>query len=329
MQIHSSLMASLAFALATTVAHADPFCFTSSTAHSNLATIDLSTGAFQQIGPPQPEAGSFGLATTPDGSLRTFAYSGNVYSINPTTGAPALVGASGLDDCATVASPCGPTSASTLGNYAGKIYATDFQNSLYSINPATGAATLIGPTGILGIPFVPGSFNPDGTINFYDQAIFGSPTGLYVTFDAFVFDLNTFTVVSTVISPELYQIDPSSGAATLVCPTGKSRHRCCHRRKRHLLRIQRPAKRNQHARPHQRQHQLRNQLRLLSRRSPGSSAGAHARAIVPHSIGDRLAWSRRLLLAKNSCKCAIDSEGPCQPPNPSKPAPIQPIHVAY
>ena len=38
-------------------------------------------------------------------------------------------------------------------------------------------------------------------------------------FDAFVFDLNTFTVVSTVVAPELYQINPVTGAATLVGPT--------------------------------------------------------------------------------------------------------------
>jgi hypothetical protein len=103
----------------------------------------------------------------------TFAYSGNLYSINPATGAPALVGPTGLDDCATVSSPCGPTSASTLGSLEGKVYATDFQNSLYTVNPLTGVATLIGPTGIPVIPYVPGSLNPDGTINLYDEAIFG------------------------------------------------------------------------------------------------------------------------------------------------------------
>jgi hypothetical protein len=105
-----------------------------------------------------------------------------------------------------------------LGNFAGKIYATDFQNSLYTVNAVTGAATLIGPTGIPVIPFVPGSFNDDGTINFYDQAIFGSAGNLYETFDAFVFDLNSFTVVNTIVAPALYQLDPSSGLGTLVGP---------------------------------------------------------------------------------------------------------------
>jgi hypothetical protein len=93
------------------------------------------------------------------------------------------------------------------------------QNSLYDLNPVTGAATLIGPTGIPAIPFVPGSLNPDGTINFYDQAIFDAGGKLYITFDAFVLDLGSFSVVSTIVAPALYQIDPSTGLGTLVGPT--------------------------------------------------------------------------------------------------------------
>ena len=149
----------------------------------------------------------------------TFAYSGNLYSINPTTGAPALVGPSGLGGCPPSASSCAPTTASTLGNYAGNIYATDFQNSLYSINPVTGAATLIGPTGIPAIPFVPGSMNPDGTFNLYDEAIFGGNGNLYITYDAFVLNFNTFSITSVPDAPELYKVNPITGAATPVGPT--------------------------------------------------------------------------------------------------------------
>lgn len=218
MRLKSILMISLGFVLAATAANADPLVYIVN-GSQQFGTVDLATGAFQQVGPAQPEAGSFGLATAPNGSLVTFAYSSNLYSINPATGVPTLVGPTGLDDCATVSSPCGPTSASTLGNFAGKIYATDFQNSLYSVNSVTGAATLIGPTGIPGIPFVPGSFNPDGTINFYDEAIFGSGGNLYVIFDAFVFDFNTLSIVGRVVNPALYQIDPLTGVATLVGPT--------------------------------------------------------------------------------------------------------------
>jgi hypothetical protein len=211
-------MTSLAFVLATIAANADSLVYIVN-GSQQFGTVDLATGAFQQIGPPQPEAGSFGLASAPNRSLVTFAYSSNLYSINPATGVPTLVGPTGLDDCATVSSPCGPTSASTLGSFAGKIYATDFQNSLYEVNPVTGAATLIGSTGIPAIPFVPGTLNPDGTINFFDQAIFDAGGKLYITFDAFVFDLGSFSIVGTVVDPALYQINPLTGGATLVGPT--------------------------------------------------------------------------------------------------------------
>jgi PEP-CTERM motif len=218
MRVNSTLMISLALVLATTASKADSLVYIVN-GSQQFGTINVATGAFQQIGPAQPEPGSFGLAATPNGSLVTFAYSSNLYSINPATGAPTLVGPTGLDDCATASSPCGPTSASTLGNLAGKIYATDFQNSLYTVNPLTGVATLIGPTGIPVIPYVPGSLNPDGTINFYDEAIFGAEGKLYETFDAFVFDLTSFSIVSTVVDPALYEIDPLTGAATFVGPT--------------------------------------------------------------------------------------------------------------
>jgi hypothetical protein len=218
MRVNSTLMISLAFVLATTASKADTLVYIVN-GSQQFGTINVATGEFQQIGPAQPELGSFGLAATPNGSLVTFAYSSNLYSINPATGAPTLVGPTGLDDCATVSSPCGPTSSATLGSLAGKVYATDFQNSLYTVNPLTGVASLIGPTGIPIIPFVPGSLNPDGTINFYDEAIFGAEGKLYETFDAYVFDLTTFSAVSTVVDPALYEIDPLTGAATLVGAT--------------------------------------------------------------------------------------------------------------
>jgi hypothetical protein len=215
MRVNPTLIASLAFALATTVAKADPLVYVVN-GSQQFGTINLTTGAFQQVGPTVSEPGYFGLAAAPNGSLVTFAYSSNVYSINPSTGAPTLLGPSGLADCTTPSSPCGPTSNASLGGLNGKTYATDFQNNLYRVDPITGVAALIGATGIQSIPFVPGSLNPDGTINFYDEAIFGAGGKLYETFDAFVFDLTSFSVVSTVVDPALYEIDPSTGLATLV-----------------------------------------------------------------------------------------------------------------
>ncbi len=180
-----------------------------------FGTVDLASGSYQQIGPNSP-VGTEGLAWGPSGSLFTLAYNGDLYSINPATGAYNLVGPTGLDDCTTADSSCGPTSNLTLGGADGKIYATDFQNRLYTVNPATGAATLIGSTGIPPIPFIPGSFNADGTINFYEEALFGVGGNLYATFDAFVFDFATLSPASISVPPALYRLDPASGAATLI-----------------------------------------------------------------------------------------------------------------
>jgi hypothetical protein len=130
-------------------------------------------------------------------------------------------GATGLADCTTPASPCGPTSANTLGGLAGTIYATDFNNNLYTVNPLTGAATLIGSTGIPAVPAIPGSTNLDGSTNISFESLFGAGGKLYATFDAITLNAS-FTAITVVISGNLYQINPSSGIATLIGPTAET-----------------------------------------------------------------------------------------------------------
>jgi hypothetical protein len=222
MRTQQKLTVLLAFFLITASANADSFAYVigndDANGTSHFGMVDLTTGAFHQIGPNSP-VGSEGLAAGPNGSLFTLAYNSDLYSINPTTGAFGLVGPTGLGDCTTPSSPCGPTSNLTLGSANGMIYATDFQNNLYKVNPLTAAATLIGPTGIPAIPFVPATLNADGTINFYEEALFGAGGKLYATFDALVFDFTTSSPVSVAVAPILYQIDPSTGLATVVGPT--------------------------------------------------------------------------------------------------------------
>ena len=169
MFITKKLIASLA--LLAIPAAAGPLLYVVNIAQQ-FGSVDTASGTFQQIGPGLPE-GMDGLAAGPNGSLLGISYASNLYSINPATGISKFVGPTGLGDCTVPdASPCGPTSNLTLGASAGKVYATDFENRLYSVNPLTGAATLIGSTGIPAVPFIPGSLNPNGTLNFYDQALF-------------------------------------------------------------------------------------------------------------------------------------------------------------
>jgi hypothetical protein len=215
MLTQEKLMVLLAIVLVTVPASADSMVYIVN--GQQFGTIDLGTGAFSQIGPDTFEAVG-GLVAGPNGSLLTLAFSGNLDSINPASGVTSIIGPTGLADCSMPSSPCGPTSANTLGTLRGTTYATDLANNLYSVNPLTGAATLIGSTGIPAVPFVPDSTNPDGTFNAFDEALFGAGGNLYATFDAITINPSPFTV-TPVISPDLYQINPLTGHATLIGPT--------------------------------------------------------------------------------------------------------------
>jgi hypothetical protein len=218
----SLLIGSLSLVLFHGVLSAGPIVYVVSaglTGNGQFGTVDLATGSYQQIGPIEPD-GYFGLALGPNGSLLAGTYAANLDSINPSTGVPTQVGPTGLGPCVIPSPACGPNTQSSLGGPAGTTYGTDFHNNLYTINPLTGGATLLSAnSGIPPIPFIPASLNADGTINFYDEAIWGAGGKLYATFDAFVFDLNSFTIVSTLVAPQLYRINPATGVATVIGPT--------------------------------------------------------------------------------------------------------------
>jgi hypothetical protein len=216
MFVRNTLILSLAFVFCTVSASADPFVYVV-TGNQQFGTVDLTSGVFTQIGPNMPDFGT-GLVGGPNGSLLTLTVSGNLDAINPVTGLVTFIGATGLADCSTPSSACGPTSANTLGELGGTVYATDLSNNLYTVNPLTGLTTLIGPTGIPAVPAIPDSINPDGTLNAFDEALFGANGNLYATFDAIQVNFSPFTV-TPVVSPALYQIDPSTGVATLIHST--------------------------------------------------------------------------------------------------------------
>jgi PEP-CTERM motif len=178
--------------------------------------MDLATGAVSPIG-PIPETIQY-LAPAPDGSLLTMVFNGDLAKIDPGTGALSVIGPTGFSDCTTPTSPCGPHSQLSLGSNGGTIFATDFANDLYTINPSTGQGTLVGPTGIPALPSIPLSTNPDGSFNFYDENLFGVGGKLYANFDVGSFNPAT-SVITTVIPAALYQINPSTGLATMIAAT--------------------------------------------------------------------------------------------------------------
>jgi hypothetical protein len=179
--------------------------------------MNLAIGVFSPIS-STPSTLQY-LVPGPSGSLLTMNFNGDLDSINPKTGAISVVSNTGFANFS--GPPTGPYGSScqlSFGAAGGTLYATDFANNLYTINPVTGKATRVGATGIPAVPFIPTSTNPNGSFNFYDENLFGFGGKLYANFDAGTF--NPATSASTiVISPELYQLDPSTGHASKIAST--------------------------------------------------------------------------------------------------------------
>lgn len=213
---HKLFIVSLVLASFSVIVSADPVVYALSNTQG-FGTMDLATGSFSAIG-PIPDTIQY-LAPGPNGSLLTMSFNGDLDSINPRTGATSAIGATGFTDCSTPLTPtCGPNSQLSFGSAGGTLYATDFVNNLYTVNPVTGKATLIGATGIPAVPFIPASTNPDGSFNFYNENLFGLDGKLYANFDAGSFNPAT-SEFTTVISPALYQLDTSTGQASRIAST--------------------------------------------------------------------------------------------------------------
>jgi PEP-CTERM motif len=137
-------------------------------------TIDLTTGAFTQLG----NTGVLlaGIGTT-GGKMYGSTFEGNTfYQINAATGALATIGTSSM--------LYGGFGSNSTGLYG----YDDSTLGLYSINPSTGASTLLGSTGITL-----------GNV----EAMSAGPGGLYLTMDygsgSLLYLLNTTNGSSTLI----------------------------------------------------------------------------------------------------------------------------------
>jgi len=158
-----------------------------------------------------------------------------------------------MDLTAGTFNPIGPEIADPIFGLItgpnGQLLSLSVSGNLDSVNPATGAVSVIGVTGLGNLAGVMAEFN--GTVyatdlynNFYsvntttgaasligstgmpicpslisptqvsDETLFTADGKLYATFDGI--DLTTLALVD---SPELYQINPATGVATPVGPT--------------------------------------------------------------------------------------------------------------
>jgi hypothetical protein len=180
-----------------------------------FGSLDLSSGEFLPIGPGVPPDVGGGLVQGLGTSLLTLTFSGNLDAIDPLTGRTSVIGATGLRDC-SVPGSYDPYCANVMGRLGGSFYATDLANNLYSVDPATGAATLIGATGMPAVTVAPFSENPDGTFNVYSENFVSAHGRLYANFATATTD---FVTVTPVIEGVLYEIEPSTGLATPIGPT--------------------------------------------------------------------------------------------------------------
>jgi hypothetical protein len=209
---HPTLIVSLVLVLFAASASASPLVYVV-TASQQFGTVDLATGKFNPIGNGTPDALS-NLVWWKNRTLLTLIASGSnigsLAKINPVTGEETVIGQTGLG-----------FNAFDLGEVGGKLYLTDFSNNIYSVDPETGIATAIGATGMPPDPTIPFTFNSDGTFNLCDEGLYSMGGKLYATFDSFAID-PTRTLPNRqyeYVPPGLYQIDPSTGAATFVAPT--------------------------------------------------------------------------------------------------------------
>lgn len=194
------------------------------TASFQFGALDLGSGTFLPIGPGLPGTVGDGLIAGPRTSLLSLGFDGNLIAIDPATGITSVVGPTGLGDCSTPASPCGPNSANWLGYFDGKYYAVDFAQNLYSLNPETGATQLIGPTGIPPLTFAPFTQDADGvSFDVFGETLFSWQGKFYAYFTTVA--LNFATGTARVLIPgAIYQIDPKTGHTQFVAslPVGVS-----------------------------------------------------------------------------------------------------------
>ena len=178
------------------------------TGGSRFGAVDLGSGVFMPIGQHTPPDVGGGLVQGPR-SLLTLAFSGDLDAIDPVNGKTSFVGSTGLHDCSKPDSLPDPKCANVIGQLGEALYATDFAQNLYTVNPVTGEATQIGSTGIPQLTFVPLSNACPNCV--YNESLFSFGGKLYANF-ATATRTSSGPVIGTV--PQLWEINVTTGVAT-------------------------------------------------------------------------------------------------------------------
>ena len=157
--------------------------------------LDIGTGRFHRI--KDLPNGAQGIGRDAAGTIYVVDTNNNLVRINP-GGQTEVIGSTGV----TTPGPLGPVLVDVFSSLVtGELFLMDYSNNLYSVNPRTGTATLIGATGI-----------PPITSPIYSSSLAGSCKNLFFTLAVLDENLNP------ILLPTLYRIDPLTAAATPVGP---------------------------------------------------------------------------------------------------------------
>jgi hypothetical protein len=193
------------------------------TVGSEFGTVDLRTGEFVPIS-VSPGLADFGigdgLVQGPGRSTLSLAFSGDLDKINPSTGETSRIGATGLGDCSAPGSYA-PNCANYIGEHEGRLYATDFAQNLYLVNPRSGLAKLIGPTDVPALTFAPFSSNDDGSVNVFGESLFSANGRLYVYFSTLAVNFETNTQ-TPLIPGAIYEVNPATGKTRAIASTSST-----------------------------------------------------------------------------------------------------------
>jgi hypothetical protein len=201
-------------------AKGDPFAYMIA-GNSDFGVIDLKTGVFTLCGNSGVLQAGLGLG--PDGTIYGGAWKGTTIStVNPSNGTLTTIGNTSFQIWAF-----GSTSK-------GRLWAMDMPGNLYSINPATGAGTLVGPTGVAfnqsetyGVSAASSKFYVSNGTNFYSVSAKNGKTKTVgpesSTFGAFVSIKGVLYGGGDTSPFSVYTVNTTNGSDTLVAPlTGEA-----------------------------------------------------------------------------------------------------------
>ncbi len=179
------------------------------TTNNQLVTINPLNGAETVVG--NGFAGFSTFSSLGNGELFGLDFDNNLYRVDPLTGRAILIGPTGLptkkgDNCPYADSLSGSANVLYYTLQLGTGCSSTLDSTLFRIDPATGATTVVGPTGVREI---------EGT-GFVDQQLYGFSTSFQNGKEIYLID--TSTGKATIDATQSASLDRVFGAVELDPP---------------------------------------------------------------------------------------------------------------